>query len=307
MELLVLGLLSEKGSMFMYSENFALKGPNETISILNYYFSNKIKNTVKKLYIFSDNCFAQMKSRYLWLFYDILVKNSIYEEINLIYPIVGHSYLDCDRDFGLIEKLRLKVHKIALPQEWVNLVKSANKKNSFEVIYVNHPLTNDLMPDSSEICTIYEYKNIFDNHLKSNLAHLTEVRRMKFTKNNIKISLDLAKEPDLELILYKKNSDNNIGINQLNSEIRPAYNDFLPISKAKYENIKMLLNYITLPLNATFYSDNYLKYEDEENTLTQNHCKCKGKCIRNCFCKVNEKICTNSCLCNKKFCKNSCK
>jgi hypothetical protein len=73
-----------------------------------------------------------MKNRYLWLFYDILVKNKVFEEINLIYPIPGHSYLDNDRDFGLIEKARKKVHKIVLPSEWVNLVKSSNKKISLK-------------------------------------------------------------------------------------------------------------------------------------------------------------------------------
>jgi hypothetical protein len=71
-----------------------MKGPNETISILNFYLSNKFNQNVKKICIFSDKCFAQMKSRYLWLFYDILVKNEVFEKINLIYPISGHSYLD---------------------------------------------------------------------------------------------------------------------------------------------------------------------------------------------------------------------
>ncbi len=47
-----------------------------------------------KLYLKSEN--------------DILVKNEVFEEINLIYPIPGHSYLDNDRDFGLIEKVKKK-------------------------------------------------------------------------------------------------------------------------------------------------------------------------------------------------------
>jgi hypothetical protein len=35
-------------TMFMYSETFVGKGPNETISFLNYYFSEKIERSVKK-------------------------------------------------------------------------------------------------------------------------------------------------------------------------------------------------------------------------------------------------------------------
>jgi hypothetical protein len=118
----------EKATMFMYSENLAMKGSNETISLLNFYLQNKFESNVRRIYIFSDNCFAQMKSRYLWLYYDILVKSKTYDEINLFYPIPSHSYLDNDRDFGLIEKSRKNVNKVTLPSEWVKLVKSANKK-----------------------------------------------------------------------------------------------------------------------------------------------------------------------------------
>jgi hypothetical protein len=97
----------EKVTMFMYSENFTMKGPNKTISLLNFYLQNKIESNVRRIYIFSDNCFAQMKSRYLCLYYNILVKSKTYDEINLFYSIPGHSYLDNDCNFGLIEKSRI--------------------------------------------------------------------------------------------------------------------------------------------------------------------------------------------------------
>jgi hypothetical protein len=34
--------------------------------------------------------------------------NNYLEENTIIYPIPGHSYLDCDRDFGRIEKKQTK-------------------------------------------------------------------------------------------------------------------------------------------------------------------------------------------------------
>ena len=42
-------------AMFMYSENFSLKGPNETISFINYYITKNINNNIKELVTFSDN------------------------------------------------------------------------------------------------------------------------------------------------------------------------------------------------------------------------------------------------------------
>ncbi len=71
----------------MYSENFALKGPNETIS-LTYYVKQNIKS--EEVIIFSDNNFAQNKSRYIWLLYDSLVVNKVIKKITVIYQIPGH-------------------------------------------------------------------------------------------------------------------------------------------------------------------------------------------------------------------------
>jgi hypothetical protein len=64
----------------MYSENFALKGPNETISFINHYINNNIDKIVEEIYIFSDNNFAQNKSRFLWLFYKSLVINNLFKK-----------------------------------------------------------------------------------------------------------------------------------------------------------------------------------------------------------------------------------
>ncbi len=117
---------TSKAIMCMYSENFALKVPNETISFINYYLKENISTSVEELYIFSDNNFAQNKSHFIWLFYNSLVANNVFKKINIIHPIPGHSYLDCDRNFGLIEILRYKTDKVSVPIEYVKLVEKAN-------------------------------------------------------------------------------------------------------------------------------------------------------------------------------------
>ena len=47
-----------------------------------------------------------------------------------------------------------------------------------------------------------------ENILRPHLTHLTEVRRAKFTKNSLKVSLDLTLEPDIELALLKNEFKN---------------------------------------------------------------------------------------------------
>jgi hypothetical protein len=253
-----------------------------------------------------------MKSRYLWFYYNFLVKTNIFEEINLIYPIPGHSYIDNDRDFGLIEKSRRNIHKINLPSELVNLVKNAKKENQFKVIYVNFPLKDNLLPDNTPIVTVYYYKKLIENNIKSNFSYLTEVRRVKFSKNRTKVSLDLNFEPEIEINVYK--NDSNIDCEILFSSLRPAYNDFLPITKAKYEDIKKLISYANIPIGSTFYDKKYLKFKIPDNKKQQNllnssisttnYCSCNGFCLRKCYCKKNKTKCSDLCICDKNLCKN---
>jgi hypothetical protein len=51
-----------------------------------------VKQNIKseEVIIFSDNNFAQNKSRYIWLLYDSLVVNKVIKKITVIYQIPGH-------------------------------------------------------------------------------------------------------------------------------------------------------------------------------------------------------------------------
>jgi hypothetical protein len=177
---------------------------------------------------------------------------------------------------------------------------------------VNHPLTDNLVNDSTELCFVSDYKKYFEFFLKSKLSHLTDVRRMKFTKNDIKVSLNLGIEPEISIDLL--NSNEKIDFNLLNSKLNLAYSDFIPINKAKYDDIKKLLNYVILPENATFYDDKNLKFIESKTSNIINNlelnteldfCKCKGKCVQKCLCKIKNRVCNNSCLCKKNLCKNN--
>ncbi len=77
-----------------------------------------------------------------------LIKNEKFEQVIVLYPILGHSYLDCDRDFGRIEKNRRKIEKVSFPSEWITLIEKTDK--NFTVNYVNYPLTNDLKIDEKK-------------------------------------------------------------------------------------------------------------------------------------------------------------
>jgi hypothetical protein len=305
---------SGQSNMFLYSEHYANKGPNEVISLLNFYFSS-ISNSIKTIYIFSDNSFSQNKNRYIWFYYLILIKLKKFDQIILIYPTPGHSYLDCDRDFGRIEKNRLKIQKVRLPSDWVKLIKETDHKMPFKINYVNHPLTDDLKYDETPVIKVKNFKNFSESLIVSKVDNLSKMRKIKFTQNGIFGTLNLLSENfNLALHLTENYSIyENFSFESLND----AYDDFLPIKKAKYNDVMKLLKFVEIPENSSFY--NTLKYIDSdlissktseriynliENEVLNEFCECNGKCIRTCNCKKLKKNCNENCKCKISVCMN---
>jgi hypothetical protein len=127
-------------------------------------------------------------------FYSILVEKKKLDEIILIYPVVDHSYLDSDRDFGRIEKNRLKVEKVCLPSDWVKVIKQTDLKNSFIINFINRPLTDDLKSDGTNVVVVKDFKNNFESFLANNIENLSKVRKIKFTKSGIYGTTNLLSE-----------------------------------------------------------------------------------------------------------------
>lgn len=50
----------------------------------------------------------------------------------------GHTYLACDRDFGIIEKSKKSFSEIFVPDDWTKVIRNARKRNPFKIIQLNH-------------------------------------------------------------------------------------------------------------------------------------------------------------------------
>lgn len=64
-----------------------------------------------KIYLFSDSCGGQNKN-YLILSFLSLLSKKLQLEIQHIYPVRGHSYCSCDRNFGMYGIKKKKVETI---------------------------------------------------------------------------------------------------------------------------------------------------------------------------------------------------
>jgi hypothetical protein len=57
-----------------------------------------------------------------------------FEEIERKFLVPGHTFLPCDADFGVIEKLKTKTQVVYTPGQWAELIKRSRMKNRFTVI-----------------------------------------------------------------------------------------------------------------------------------------------------------------------------
>lgn len=62
-----------------------------------------------------------------------LVDTKRFLKIFQYFPIRGHSFLPCDRDFGLIKRQLKKHDRLYVPEEYVSLMKQSSKSEKFQV------------------------------------------------------------------------------------------------------------------------------------------------------------------------------
>lgn len=246
-------LVSGESTMYLYSETFAKKGPNETISCLEDYLKNVAGAELKELHIFLDNCFAQNKNRYLWAFLNTTVLTGRFRSVHIYYPIPGHSRLPCDKDFGLIEKRRKRMDRVAVPSEWVSLIKSVRVQNPFRVRYVNHPLTDDLLDDGTPIVTVKDYKTPLDRLLAASVNGLKSVRGVVFRPASIRSRMTMAGDADTDVKLLKRGAKWHSVVDAVQNATE-AYDDYVSIKAAKVDDVNYLIQRVYLPAQVTFYT-----------------------------------------------------
>ena len=124
-----------KGSMFVWDEATGGRGSDEVASCLLKWIKlrqdeGEVFNTLR---IFCDNCAGQNKNLYVLLAALRMVHGEQVARIELIFLISGHSFLPCDRNFGVLEK-KFKAHNaIHTPERYAEVIAGAVTP-PFEVI-----------------------------------------------------------------------------------------------------------------------------------------------------------------------------
>lgn len=246
-------LSTSKSYFFCYPESIAKKGSDEVCSFLHHYIFNMLDKNTRELVIFCDSCGGQNKNYTVFRFIHYVVHSAKrLDVIKIIFPIRGHSYLECDRNMGCINQKS----PCETPDEWVKVIREARQKPCpFHVIEVDQPLvrkwTTFLSPMYKKTCPFLS-------------RPIREIRvekdhpRLIFHREHYNASWTSS----ILMAPKKKSKSHNDSHSVSNSEfVLPdqSYKESLPVSKAKFMDIQALSKFCG-PKAKQYFSQ--IKYND---------------------------------------------
>lgn len=229
---------NQRSYMFPSLEGLFKKGGNTTSNCLLYVIEKEFQlSYYNKVYLFSDSCGGQNKN-YLLFSVLLLLAVHLQVEINHLYPVRGHSYCQCDRNFGMYGSKKKKVETIETAEDYINIIKRAR----------NPPFT---IVDNSQI----EIKD-FEAFLKKKIKIPEEIKISKAVK--------IDYYPNGSVNVYYSYHENPVSfstdITTTLEEMKTQSGPTSPvgISSEKIEDVKSLLCYLT-PKGKRFFSDIFSK------------------------------------------------
>lgn len=122
-----------KSFFYIYHEGLGKKGPNEVCSFIMDYIRREISESVTHLHIFSDGCGGQNKNHCVIRMCMALIDLGRFKTVNQYFPIRGHSFMPCDRNFAVVKKNIKKNDRIFLLKEYAELIITSSSKGNFSV------------------------------------------------------------------------------------------------------------------------------------------------------------------------------
>lgn len=119
--------------MYLYHEGEAKKTANEICSFLLDYLKEFSNKGMTELHLFSDNCWGQNKNHTLVRMLLALTDIAQFSKIIHYFPVRGHSFLPCDRDFAIIKRKLRKTDRIFTVHQLTELIVASRTTKTFSV------------------------------------------------------------------------------------------------------------------------------------------------------------------------------
>lgn len=232
--------------MYVWDETIASRGADEVASCLSHYIKKNV--TTSHLIMYSDQCGGQNKNIKMSLncLKMVSIENYKISKIDHKFLVSGHSYLRCDQDFGLIERNKKYFQHIYVPNDWIEVIKTANKKVPFEVVEMKSEdfISSKLMTDS----ITHRHKD-----QDKNTVEWFKIQWLKFEEAF----------PSKIFFKYSINPEENFSVLNIQKRSCPtpdflsqmlAYPNGRKISVEKQKDLIELLQYIP-PIHHEFYEN----------------------------------------------------
>ncbi|KAG8310336.1 hypothetical protein J6590_066039 [Homalodisca vitripennis] len=120
-------------------------------NMLHDFVYNHLDINVRRIFMFCDSCGGLNKNFTVFRFLHNLVhKENGFDEIKIFFPIRSHSYLETDKNMGLVNQKA----KVEQPKEWAEIFREARVKPSpFSVIEVDQLLFRNWSDHLNKIYT----------------------------------------------------------------------------------------------------------------------------------------------------------
>ena len=237
---------SSESSFYLYDETVAKKGSCDVVSMIHDFILSQVPNSTDTFHVFCDSCGGQNKNYTVFRYYYYLVHIAkIFDTVKVTFPIRGHSYLECDRNFALVNDKA----KVYIPSQWATEISQARKKPSpFSV----HLCSQDMFKDfNSFLAPLYKAKCPFA------IQKVREIQILRSKPREI-LHRDTYSGPWVSSIIVPPNQGGSQHL-----QLQPLYTAPLPLSSEKYKDLQHLKQFVEEQHHSFF---NCLPHGNMENT-----------------------------------------
>lgn len=248
-------LSSSDSIFFVYDETIAKKGSDEVSSMLYDFVNCHLDENVKHLTVFCDSCGGQNKNSTVFkLLYYMVHEQKRLESITVIFPIRGHSYMECDRNMALVNQ-RLVAE---MPKDWTEHLRTVRQKPSPFVV---------------EDCDQSKFRNwseFFKRTFKQKCPFPTRpIREFQVNQNQPQLMFyrETYNGPWNSAVVTLPHKKQKKAINLSIGEFEfpdKLYHSRLPLSALKFQNLQELKRFCVAPEAQKYYEQ--LPCISENNT-----------------------------------------
>lgn len=242
---------SNKAYMYTWDESIACRGSSEVASCL-LKFVQQLPKSTKNIIAFSDSCGGQNKNKNVLKFWMYVVQNFDIQSVDHKFLEPGHTYMECDEDFALIEKHKRHVQYVYVPTEWNKAIKESCKKFSLtQMTSADFFSFSELEGITSIVRNDKEKRKIAWRQIRWIRLEKDQPFTMKF-KNTLSETVEFY-EADWALKSKGRRAAQKLCL---------LYNEAPKIKLLKWQNLQELLQFVP-PVYHTFYKN--LAHEDSNS------------------------------------------